>query len=308
MSSPIKGRKGSKVHPKQENALPMKNENSVEALKSSQMDVMRIEPLEGWVPVNLLELWQHRELLFYLVKRDVRASYASTGLGVFWTVLQPLATAIVITIVLGMFARIPSGEVPYGLVVLSGLVLWGYFATAVQSGCQSMLTNAHLMTKVYFPRLIIPAVPVMAGLVDLLVLVAVLLGTLVCYGIMPAVFWLFIPVPMLLMIVLTLGTSLWLSALNVQYRDVGRILPVILQIGVYASPIIYPYALIPENWRVIYGLNPIVGIVIGMRWALFREGGFPFSELVTSIVITVVILISGIAVFQRFEKSMADIV
>jgi lipopolysaccharide transport system permease protein len=171
-----------------------------------------------------------------------------------------------------------------------------------------MLANAHLMTKVYFPRLIIPAVPVMSGLVDLVILVAVLLGTLLVYGMTPGVSWLFIPVPMLFMIALALGTSLWLSALNVQYRDVGRMLPVLLQIGVYASPIIYPYSIIPEHWRGIYGLNPVVGIVNGMRWSLFREGEFPLIELAISGFLILAILVSGVVVFQQFEKSMADIV
>jgi lipopolysaccharide transport system permease protein len=269
---------------------------------------VRIEPLQGWAPVDLRELWKHRELLFYLVKRDVRASYVNTALGVFWTVLQPLATAIVITIVLGMFARIPSGEIPYGLVVLSGLVLWSYFSIAVQSGCQSMLVNAQLVTKVYFPRAIIPVVPILAGLADLAVLVIVLLGALVFYGMMPQLSWLFIPVPAVLMIGLALGSSLWLSALNIQYRDVGRLLPVVLQIGLYASPILYPYSIIPESWRGIYGLNPVVGIVNAMRWALFKQTDFPSSELAISVSILLAMMVSGMAVFQRFEKSMADIV
>jgi lipopolysaccharide transport system permease protein len=282
--------------------------NPAEKPNSNHMPVVRIEPLQGWAPVNFRELWRHRELLFYLVKRDVRALYVNTALGVFWTVLQPLATAIVVTIVLGMFARIPSGEIPYGLVVLSGLVLWGYFATAVQSGCQSMLANANLMTKVYFPRLIIPAVPIMAGLVDLAVLVIVLLGALVFYGMMPQLSWIFIPVPTVLMIALALGASLWLSALNVQYRDVGRMLPVFLQIGLYASPIVYPYGIIPEPWRGVYALNPVVGIVNSMRWALFREAGFPFSELLISAFVAAALIASGAVVFQRIEKSMADIV
>lgn len=275
---------------------------------SDQPPAMRIQPAQGWVPVDLSELWQHRDLLFYLVRRDVRSLYANTGLGVVWTVLQPLATAIVITIVLGIFARIPTGEIPYGLVALSGLVLWSYFSTVVQSGCQSMLANASLMTKVYFPRLIIPAVPILAGLVDLAVLIIVLLGAMLFYGIMPQLSWIVIPVPLILMIALALGASLWLSALNVQYRDVGRLVPVILQIALYASPILYPYAIIPERWRWIYALNPVVGIVNAMRWALFREAGFPFGELAISILVALSLIVSGVFFFQRVEKLMADIV
>lgn len=286
----------------------MQHSSSGEKRASDRPPGMRIQPAQGWVPVNISELWEHRALLVYLVNRDVRSLYANTALGVLWTVLQPLATAIVITIVLGMFARIPTGGVPYGLVALSGIVLWSYFGTVVQSGCQSMLANASLMTKVYFPRLIIPAVPILAGLVDLAVLIIVLLGAVLFYGIMPQLSWVFIPVPLILMIALALGASLWLSALNVQYRDVGRLVPVILQIAMYASPILYPCAIIPERWRGIYALNPVVGIVNAMRWALFREGEFPFFELTVSILVAVSLIASGVFVFQRIEKLMADIV
>jgi lipopolysaccharide transport system permease protein len=277
-------------------------------VQSKDEAVVRIEPAEGWASVDLHELWQHRELLLYLVGRDLRALYANTGLGVLWTILQPLATAIVITIVLGIFARIPTGNIPYGLVAFSGLVVWSYFATAVKGGCESMVANANLMTKVYFPRLIIPAVPILAGLVDLAVLILVLLGAMLFYGRMPQLSWLIIPIPVILTLALALGASLWLSALNVKYRDVGRLVPLILQIGLYASPIVYPYNIIPEFWRSVYALNPVVGVVNSMRWALFREAGFPFSELLISAFVAAVLIVSGAVVFQRIERLMADIV
>ena len=286
----------------------MKQIGSSDKKESDQEPTIRIQPAEGWVPVNISELWEHRALLVYLVRRDVRSLYANTVLGVLWTVLQPLATAIVVTIVLGMFARIPTEGIPYGLVALSGLVPWSYFSTSVQSGCISMSANASLMTKVYFPRLIIPTVPILAGLVDLAVLIIVLLGAMLFYGIMPQLSWILIPVPLILMIALALGASLWLSALNVQYRDVGRLLPVVIQIATYASPIVYPYAIIPEKWRGIYALNPVVGIVKAIRWALFGQNEFPFVELSVSILLAVSLIVSGVFVFQRIERVMADIV
>ncbi len=271
-----------------------------------QMPVVRIEPPQGWAPVNLAELWQHRDLLYYLVWRDILSLYANTGLGVLWTVLQPLSTAVVITVVLGLLARIPVGDVPYALIVLSGLVPWTYFSSAVSSGCLSMLANANLMTKVYFPRLIIPIVPILAGLVDLAVLVIVLLAASLIYGVLPRLEWLLIPVPLILAVALALGSSLWLSALNVEYRDVGRVLPILLQAWLYASPIIYPVSLVPENFQFVYSFNPIVGIVITMQWALLGTGAFPVVPLIITTGVSLVLIVSGAFVFRRMEDTMAD--
>lgn len=268
----------------------------------------RIQPSRGWTAVDLQELWDHRNLLFYLVWRDIRVLFSNTGLGILWIVLQPLATAIVITIVLGYFARVPTNNIPYPVVVLSGLVLYNYFSVVVTQAAHSMVNSAYLLTKVYFPRLIIPTVPVLTGLIDAMVLLIVLLIVAFLYNILPTITWLFLPIPILINIILTLGVGLWVSALNVQYRDVGKAIPIFLQIGTYASPIFYLSSLVPEGWRGVYSLNPIVGVVDGLRWSLLGVGPFPGIPLAVSIVAALLLFTSGIFFFRGMEEKAADLI
>jgi lipopolysaccharide transport system permease protein len=270
--------------------------------------VTRIQPTRGWRMVNFHELWQHRNLLQFLVRRDIKVLFTNTGLGVFWIVLQPLATVIVITIVLGVFARFPNGNIPYPVLVLSGMVLYNYFSVAVIQSANSMMANAYLLTKVYFPRLIIPCIPIITGLVDLMVLFVVLLLLSVILGIIPTLAWLFLPVPIFVTVAISLGAGLWLSALNIQYRDVGKFIPIVVQIGFYASPIFYLSNLIPDKWRVIYSLNPMVGVVDSFRWALFGTGSFPNIAFIISITIAFILIFSGVFVFRRMEENAADVV
>ena len=273
-----------------------------------EIPVMRIQPSRGWKMVDLRELWQHRDLLFYLAWRDIRVVYSNTGLGILWVILQPLATALIITIVFGMFARIPSDNLPYAVLALSGLVLYNYFSITVSQAAYSMVNSAYLLTKVYFPRLIIPAVPILTGLVDFTVLLTVLLVLTLFFGILPTVAWIFLPVPILLNIALALGIGLWVSALNIQIRDLGKFIPVLLQIGIYASPVFYPSSLVPEYLRGLYSLNPLVGIIDGLRWSLFGVGSFPGTSLMISAMVAFSLIVSGAFVFRKIEDNAADVI
>jgi lipopolysaccharide transport system permease protein len=269
---------------------------------------IRIEPPRKWAPVSMRELWQHRDLMRYLVAREMRAATASTSLGFLWLVLQPLAIAVVLTIVLGIFIRVPTGNVPYALVVLSGLLPWNYVNGGIARASSSMVANSHLLTKVYFPRLIIPAVPILASLIDFGVLFLIVVALTLMFGIAPAVSWLFLPVPALMAIGLTVGAGLWFSSLTVRYRDVGNLLPVLLQIGMWASPVLYPSSLVPSQWRWLYDLNPMVGIVDGIRWALFAQEQFPSGPLAISAIELIALIVTGVLYFRITEDTAADIV
>ena len=270
--------------------------------------VTRIEPPNAWKPLDWPEVWRFRELFLILVWRDIRVLFSRTVLGFLWVVLSPLSMVLVLTIVLGILVKVPTGGVPYPLVLLSGLVPWLYFNSTVTKACSSMVTNAYLLTKVYLPRILIPAVPLAASLVDFAILLAVLLVMTVLFGIRPVGTWLFLPVPVFITIGLSCGISLALSALNVKHRDIAYVLPVILQILMYASPLFYPLSLIPPRFRVVYSLNPFVGVCEGMRWALFAKEQFPTFPLMVSLVAMAVLLLAGVLIFKRVEDSIADIV
>lgn len=269
---------------------------------------IRIEPTEGWVPVDLRELWQYHNLLFYLVWREIRVYYSNTAIGIFWIVLSPLATAIVLSVILGLFIKVPTGGLPYPPVVLSGLILWLYFSKAVSTGCTSMMANSYLLTKVYFPRIIVPLVSILSGLIELLVLLVVVLIVAILYGVVPGLSWLLIPVPLILLIGLATGSSLWLSALNVQYRDIGNLLPVLLQVGLYLAPTIYLSSLIPKEWRLLYDINPMVGVIDTMRWALFLGNEFPARPFIISIITVILLIVTGAFFFRLIDDTAADIV
>ena len=276
--------------------------------KTEQSNVIHIRPPQGLSSINVIELWQHRNLLFYLVLRDIRILFAGTRLGILWVVLPPLATTTIMTVMLGFLAKIPSHGLPYSLIVLSGMVPWMYFNNVVSKATFSMSANAYLLTKVYFPRLIIPIVPMLAGLIDLLSLLVVLIAALLIYGLIPQISWLFIIVALLLTIFMTIGVSLWFSSLNVKYSDVGKLLPILLQLMAYASPIFYPHSFIPAKWFWLYDLNPFVGIVESFRWALFGGTPFPMYSFLVSVIMASVITLSGIFVFRSIEDTAADII
>jgi len=267
-----------------------------------------IEPSRGWVALQLNQLWRYRELLYFLVWRDVKVRYKQTALGIAWVVLQPLATTLIFTVIFGNLAKMPSDNLPYAVFALAGLVPWNYFSAAFSRGGSSLIGNASLISKVYFPRLIIPISAVLGGLVDVAVVLGLVFGLMLFYGIVPSSMIVTLPFFLLLAVAAALAISLWLAALNVQYRDVGYLIPFLAQFWLYATPVVYPASLIPEPWRVLYSVNPMVGAVEGFRWALFGAGHAPWQCVAVSVVTITVLLVSGLFFFRRMEKIFADVV
>lgn len=270
--------------------------------------VVRIRPPRGWAVPDLRELWEYRELLYFLVWRDLKVRYKQTVLGVSWIVVQPLATTLLFSIVFGNLAKIPSENLPYAIFYMAGLVPWNYFAGAFSRGSTSLVGSAGLISRIYFPRLIIPVASMMSGLVDQFIVFLVLLGMMLFFGITPTLAMVTLPVFVLLAIGTALGVSLWLSALHVQYRDIGYLIPFISQFWMFATPIVYPTSLIPAQWRLIYSLNPMTGVVEGFRWALFGTGEGPGLELAITTVMVLIILVSGVFFFKQKEDTFADVV
>ena len=266
------------------------------------------EPSRGWISLRLRELWDYRELLYFLAWRDVKIRYKQAALGVTWAVIQPLLTMVIFSVIFGQLAKLPSDGIPYPVFSYAALLPWQLFAGALQRAGTSLVGNSNLITKVYFPRLVIPISAVAAGLVDFGISFVVLLGLMAFYGITPTWAILTLPLFVLLAALTALAVGLWLSALNVQYRDVQHMIPFLVQAWMYASPVAYSAGLIPSGpWRIIYGLNPLAGVIQGFRWALL--GGNPPDELMAvSAVIVLVLLASGLFYFRRMEKTFADVV
>jgi lipopolysaccharide transport system permease protein len=269
---------------------------------------LRIRPSRGWSALKLRDVWEYRELLYFLVWRDVKVRYKQTALGVLWVVLQPLATTIVFTLIFGNLAKMPSENLPYAVFALAGLLPWNYFAGAIGRGGSSLVGSANLISKVYFPRLIIPISGVLGGLVDFAITFLLLVALMLFYGYPPTLSWLLLPFFLLMAIATALGVSLWLSALNVQYRDVGYLIPFLVQLWFFATPVVYPSSLVPAPWNLLLALNPMAGVVDGFRWALFGKTAAPGPLILVSIAVVIVTLVSGLFVFKRMERTFADVV
>ncbi len=267
-----------------------------------------IESGESWLALGLPELWSYRELLLFLVWRDIKVRYKQTALGAAWAMLQPLMAMLVFTLLFGRLAKLPSDNIPYPLFVYTALLPWQLFAFALTESSNSLVSNQHLIRKVYFPRLIIPVAAVLVGLVDFAISFAVLAGMMIYYGVRPAPTALFF-IPFLILAVLTaLGIGIWLSALNIQYRDVKYVIPFLTQLWMFATPVAYSSKLVPAQWRTLYSLNPMAGVVDGFRWAILGSGAASSSMILISIAAVVLILIGGVAYFKRMERSFADLV
>ena len=269
--------------------------------------VVEIKANRKWLAINLKEIWTYRELLYFLTWRDVRVRYKQTLLGVSWVVIQPLMTMLISTIFFGKLMRVPSDGLPYSLFVFAGLLPWMFFSKAITQSGNSLVGSANLITKVYFPRLIIPSATVLSGLVDFAVAFVLLVGLMIYYGVSLSASLLMFPVLVLLTTILALGAGMWLSALNVKYRDVAAIIPFIVQIGMFATPIYYPSSLIPEKWQWAIKLNPLTGIIENIRASLLGRP-FDWLALAISVVIAFVMLTSSAYFFRRMEKSFADFV
>ena len=267
-----------------------------------------IRPSKGWVPLKLKELWEYRELLYFLVWRDIKVRYKQTVLGAAWAIIQPLFTMIVFSIFFGRLAKIPSDGLPYPIFAYCALLPWQLFAHALTESGNSLVASQNLITKVYFPRLVIPISAVLAGLVDFVIAFVVLLGMMFYYGIVPTAATLTLPLFILLAIATALAVGLWLSALNVQYRDVRYTIPFLTQFWLFITPIAYPSSLVPEGWRTLYGLNPMAGVVEGFRWALLGTENAPGPMVAVSVAVVVALLVGGLYYFRRMEKTFADVV
>ena len=267
-----------------------------------------IRPASGWVPLQLRELWEYRELLYFLVWRDVKVRYKQTTLGAAWAVIQPFFTMVVFSIFFGRLAKLPSDGVPYPVFAYCALVPWSYFATSLSQAGNSLVEHQRLITKVYFPRLMVPAASVVAGLLDLAIAFVVLLGMLLFYGMAPSFRILLLPAFVLLALLTSLGVGLWLSALNVRYRDVRYTMPFLIQLWLFLTPVAYSSSLVPERWRTLYGLNPMTGVVEGFRWALLGTSDPPGGMLVVSMVSVLGVLLAGLFYFRRVERNFADVV
>jgi lipopolysaccharide transport system permease protein len=269
--------------------------------------VVKIRPAESWVPLNLKQVWEYRELLYFLIWRDVKVRYKQTILGAAWAIIQPLFTMIIFTLFFGRLAGVPSDNIPYPVFVYAGLLLWTFFSNAFASSGNSLVGSQNLLTKVYFPRIIIPAASVGAGLIDLAIAFVVLIGLMLYYGIAVTSAVMLVPVIIVLLTLLALGVGMWASALNVKYRDVRFALPFLIQLWMFVSPIIYPSSFLPLKWRWLLKLNPLTGLIDNFRAGLFGSR-IEWTSLAISTAITFAILVYAAYAFKRMERTFADIV
>jgi lipopolysaccharide transport system permease protein len=276
--------------------------------QQEKVPVTVIRPSRGWVSLNLRDLWEYRELLYFLTWRDIKVRYKQTVLGAAWAIIQPFFTMVVFSLFFGKLAKMPSDEIPYPIFSYAALVPWTFFANGLSQSSTSLVASANLIKKVYFPRLVVPISAVISGGVDFVLAFVVLLGMMVFYGIVPtgAVVWL--PLLLLLALVTSLGVGLWLTAMNVQFRDVRYAVPFLVQAWMFATPIAYPSSLLDEPWRTLYGINPMAGVVEGFRWALLGTETAPGPIIIVSASVAVGLLVSGVFYFRRMEKTFADVV
>jgi lipopolysaccharide transport system permease protein len=269
--------------------------------------VTRIEASTS-AALRLSEMWEYRELLYFLVWRNIKVRYKQTAIGAAWAIIQPLMTMIIFTLVFGKFANVPSDGLPYPIFSYAALLPWTYFATALNLSVLSVVNNSNLITKVYFPRLFLPTSAILSGLIDFGISFIFFLVMMIWYGTMPGWGIVFLPGFVLLTVITALSVSLWLSAINVLYRDVGQAIPFLIQLWLFASPVAYPISVVPEKWRLLYSLNPMTGVIEGFRWALLGRETPDILPLALSVAVVLVLLFSGILFFKRLEETFADVV
>ena len=267
-----------------------------------------VRPTHGWRSVNLRELWRHRDLIYYLAWRDVKVRYKQTALGVAWALLQPLAAMAVFAVFLGKLAGMPSDGVPYPLFAYAGVLPWTYFAAAVANGSTCLVANTALISKVYFPRLVIPVAAVAPALVDLAVGCGTLVVLLAIYGVTPGASLAWLPLFLLLTVAAALGVAVWTAALDVQFRDVRYAVPFLMQVWLFATPVVYPSSVVPASLRPFYGLNPVAGLIDGWRWALLGRTAPSWGMISVSAAMTAALLVTGLYFFRRTERTFADVI
>lgn len=268
---------------------------------------VHVTPSRGWVPIRLAELWHYRELLYFLSWRDVKTRYKQTVLGVAWAIIQPFFTMVVFSLFFGRLANIPSDGIPYPIFAYAALVPWSFFANGLTQASTSLVLGSTIITKVYFPRLAMPIAAVLSGIVDFVLAFVVLLGMMLYYGMLPSPKVVLLPLFLALALITSLGTALWLSALYVQYRDIRQVVPFLLQLWLFSTPVAYPSSLLSEPWRTVYGLNPMVGVVEGFRWVLLGTAP-PGPMVIVSCLVALAVLVGGAFYFRRMEKTFADVV
>lgn len=276
-------------------------------LAKPQPTTVYIKPSTGLAALNLRDLWTYRELVYFMIWRDIKVRYKQTMLGMAWAVIQPVMTMLVFNFVFGTVAKVPTDGIPYPIFSYTALLPWGLFVTALNQASRSLTSNHNMITKIYFPRLVLPVASVLAGLVDFAIAFVILIGLMFFYKVTPAwnAVWA-LPLFLLLAILTALGVALWLSAINVQYRDVNYALPFITQFWLFITPVAYSARVISEKWQMVYSLNPMAGVVNGFRWALLGSGNGPDAALWVSIGISLLVLVTGLVYFRNMERTFAD--
>src|SRR5271157_434953 len=282
----------------------MTNESSMPI----ELPTLHIAPPQGWLNVDWKELWGARELLYFFVWRDIKVRYKQTAIGAAWAVIQPFMTMVVFSLFFGKLAKMPSNGLPHPIFFYSALLPWTYFAGALQQATSVVVDQQHVITKVYFPRLVLPLSAVTSGLLDFTISFLVFVGIMVWYQIQPGAALFLFPLFLLLAVLTALGVGLWLSALNALYRDVRYVVPFLVQFWLFASPVAYPSSLVPERWRWLYGLNPMAGVIEGFRWSLTGHGQPPTLLLAASSGAVLLLVLGGMLFFQRMEGTIADVV
>jgi lipopolysaccharide transport system permease protein len=277
-------------------------------LEGASLPTFYIKPADGWASLGLGEVWVYRELLFFLTWRDIKVRYKQTALGAAWAIIQPVFIMAVFSLFFGRLARIPSDGIPYPIFVYCGLLPWQLFANSLIESSNSLVANERLITKVYFPRLCVPIAAVLGGVIDFAIAFAILIAMMIFYGIHPTVAIVTLPAFILFACITALAVGLWLSALNVRYRDVRYTLSFLVQVWLFATPVAYPSSLVPDRWRVLYGLNPMASVVEGFRWALLGKNESPGAMLAVSVLVVMIVLIGGLFYFRRMEAEFADVI
>jgi len=267
-----------------------------------------LSPSSGWTSLKLNELWEYRELVYFLTWRDIKVRYKQTVLGAGWAIIQPFMTMVVFSLFFGSLAKIPSDGIPYPVFSFTALVPWTFFSNGLSQASNSLVGNANLIQKVYFPRLAAPLAAVLAGFVDFVLASIVLLGIMFFYGIVPTANIIWLPFFLILVVITSLGVSLWLSAMQVQFRDVRYLVPFLTQLWLFATPVAYPSSLLSEPWRTLYGINPMTGVIEGFRWALLGTNTAPGPIIIISSLVALALLVSGAFYFRKMERTFADVI
>ncbi len=284
---------------------PKKKKN---ASQEREIRPIHIKPTTGWASLQLSELWQYRDLLYFFIWRDIKVRYKQTIMGASWAIIQPFFTMVIFSLFFGRLAQMPSDDLPYPLFSYAALVPWSFFSNALTQASNSLVINANMVKKIYFPRLLMPTATVFAGVIDFLLAFIVLLAMMLGFGYLPTANIVWLPFFLLLALATSLGVGLWLSAMNVQFRDVRYTVPFLAQAWLFLTPIAYPSSLLEEPWRTLYGINPMAGVVEGFRWALLGTDTAPGPMIVVSSLVAATLLVSGVFYFRRMEKTFADVI